>query len=658
MSSVTLFLTVLQNHLPPGATLLGVVLSSDKTNISAMTGGRVAHPLLLSLANLLMDFRMKATNHAFLLLALLPVPKFIHKDRKARGVLENRMVHECLDFILLPLKKAAEIGVMMSDPAGSRRYVFTPLAAYIVDVQEAVALAGVAGKTSHLTMATYKQFGDPLRYEPRTALTTLAKLHAIEDRVDPWDLNAYIKEAKKDRLNGVHRPFWREWVLSEPSIFFTPEPLHHWHKMFWDHDAKWCIHALGGTEIDYCFSILHPHIGFRRFQEGISKLKQVTGREHRDIQRYIVAVIADAVPKDFLIAIRSLMDLRYLAQAPEISEQVCMDIDSALQVFHDHKNSVISAGARTGKGGHVIDNWFIPKLELLQSVSSSIRQNGVAMQWTADITERCHVTEIKVPSRSSNNQEYESQICRYLDREEKCRHFDLATAVREARVDLRSLPDNADRDFLDDGVEDGLSEDPEEPHDGPLRIVNTTRELLTHIQPVAPLSGARRRHGNYFDLARSLRQGLYPRAPLPFRTDVHGNTAVHLSRDPTMKAMSIDDAMTLFNLPDLRGALADYLARRDAGISIQIGGRRVADSNCFLPFHRIQVWTKVQLQRRSYHAPHLVLPPQTINAWPPSDSWPFGRSDVILCNTDSSKIWPYSGLEGTRLTPHAPSHPF
>ena len=61
-----------------------------------MTGGRVAHPLLMSLANLVMDFRAKATNHAFQLLALLPVPKFIHKDRKTRGVLENRLIHECL----------------------------------------------------------------------------------------------------------------------------------------------------------------------------------------------------------------------------------------------------------------------------------------------------------------------------------------------------------------------------------------------------------------------------------------------------------------------------------------------------------------------------------------------------------------------------------
>src|SRR3981081_438600 len=107
-----------------------------------MTGGRVAPLLLLSLTTILMNFRAKASNHAFQLLALLPIPKFIHNNRKMRGVLENRLIHECLDFVLQPLKKAAELGIMMSDPLGSLRYIFTPLATYIVDTQEAVALSG------------------------------------------------------------------------------------------------------------------------------------------------------------------------------------------------------------------------------------------------------------------------------------------------------------------------------------------------------------------------------------------------------------------------------------------------------------------------------------------------------------------------------------
>ena len=100
--------------LPDGATLLGVNLSSDKTNISVMTGDRTAHPVLLSLANIHMDVHMKPCTHAFVLLALLPCPKFLVKNKPTRGVLELRIVHLCLNIITRPLKLAARAGRMMS----------------------------------------------------------------------------------------------------------------------------------------------------------------------------------------------------------------------------------------------------------------------------------------------------------------------------------------------------------------------------------------------------------------------------------------------------------------------------------------------------------------------------------------------------------------
>ena len=590
-----------------------------------MTGGRVAHPLLISLANLFMDFRNKATNHAFHLLGLLPIPKFIHKDRKICGILESRLVHECLDFILRPLKKAAEIGTMMSDPLGSLRYVYTPLAAYIVDTPEAAMLSGVAGKTSHLTMASYKEFGDPFRHHPRTSSTTLTQLHAIEDLVTPWDIKAYAKKAATYRLNGVHRLFWRDWALSDPSKFLTPEPLHHWHKMFWDHDAKWCIRAVGPSEIDFRFSILHPHTSFRHFQEGISKLKQVTGREHRDMQRYMVAVIADAVPKDFLIAIRALADFRYLSQTPEISDQICTMIDDALQEFHNHKDSIISAGVRTGKHGQIINNWHIPKLEFMQSVTASIHDNGAPIQWSADHTERCHITQVKDPSRSGNRQDYESQICRYLDRIEKCRLFNLATAIRDTEVEVPSLW--CDADDSENGDDEGLLKDP---------------QLATRSESSR---GTTDKHANYFEIADSLKRGMFPAALLPYRSIVRGDTALHVSRDPTMK-LSVDEAMKKFNLPDLRCALADFLAHSNYEDPFVIGGRRMAAADAHLPFDELQIWIKFQLQNHSYHAPYNILPPQTVNVSPPSGPWTFGRSDIILFNIDPSKVWPQSGIKG------------
>jgi hypothetical protein len=104
-----------------------------------------------------------------------------------------------------------------------------------------------------------------------------------------------------------------------------------------------------------------------------------------------------------------------------------------------------------------------------------------------------------------------------------------ATAVHEARINLRQHSNNANCDHSDDSGDDGLSKDPEDPGE-PLHIVNTMLELLTCIQPIAPLSGALQRHRNYFELVSSLKLGIHPRAPLPFRTDMHGNmAAVHLS---------------------------------------------------------------------------------------------------------------------------------
>ena len=175
-----------------------------------MTGDRVAHPVLLSLANIRMDVRTKSSNHAFVLITLLPCPKFFAKDQAIHGALENRIIHLCLDVITHPLKLAARMGRMMADPLGYSRFCFTGLASYIVDTPEAAAIACVAGKTSHLTMADYRGFGDSTRHEPQTASTTLAQLDALATEYPPLDLPTYLSAAKGIRLNGVHLPFWRD----------------------------------------------------------------------------------------------------------------------------------------------------------------------------------------------------------------------------------------------------------------------------------------------------------------------------------------------------------------------------------------------------------------------------------------------------------------
>jgi len=279
---VSLRTNVDQSQIPAGATLLGTILSSDKTNISVLTGDCIAHLLLISLANIKMATQLKLSSHAFLLATLLPVPKFIHKNKWMKGVLESHLIHQCLDIILEPLKCTAQLGVMLSDPWGHNRYCFTPIVSYIVDTPEATMLAGVGGKTSPITMAMYKEFGNPFRHESCTSATTLSQLAVAASKANPKDIKAYFCEVQKFHLNGVHLLFWHNIPLTCPSrfLFFSPEVLHHVHKEFWDHDCKWCINALGPAEINFIFSVLQPVTGFHHFKDGISSLKQVTGRTH------------------------------------------------------------------------------------------------------------------------------------------------------------------------------------------------------------------------------------------------------------------------------------------------------------------------------------------------------------------------------------------
>ncbi|KAI6039185.1 hypothetical protein EDC04DRAFT_2517054, partial [Pisolithus marmoratus] len=100
-----------QEALPPSATLLGVVLSSDKTNISVMSGNCMAHPLLISLTNINACLHSKSSAHAYLLLTLLPITKFTHKTTCVHSLLQDQLVHQALNIVLSPLKTATSVGV-------------------------------------------------------------------------------------------------------------------------------------------------------------------------------------------------------------------------------------------------------------------------------------------------------------------------------------------------------------------------------------------------------------------------------------------------------------------------------------------------------------------------------------------------------------------
>ncbi|KAG9311624.1 hypothetical protein JVU11DRAFT_7846 [Chiua virens] len=85
------------------------------------------------------------------------------------------------------------------------------------------------------------------------ARTTLAQLLIIKSKADPLDIKVFFHEVQRFHLNSISEPFWIDYLLVCPSHFLIPELLYHLHKLFWDHDIKWCINVLGVDEIIYTF---------------------------------------------------------------------------------------------------------------------------------------------------------------------------------------------------------------------------------------------------------------------------------------------------------------------------------------------------------------------------------------------------------------------
>ena len=589
-----------------------------------MTGDHVSHPLVITLANLDAEVRMKSSFGSLTLLALLPIPKFIDVKKALRGVLENRVSHACLDLVCEPLKKASREGAWMSDFIGDIRRCYTPLVGYIADTPEATALTSVAGKTSHLTTAFGPQFGDDHRHPSRTSNNILSSLASLASSIDPWDLAAYTKEAKTvHRLNGVHRPFWRDWTLPtgalvDPQHIFPIEILHHFHKRFWDHDMKWSIRAVGEDEINFRFSILQPRCGARHFSAGVVDLKQVTGREHRDLQRYILGVIAGAAPDEFIVCIQALLDLHYLAQMPNIPTDALEEIEATLKIFHNHKNTILNSGYRVGKKKNPIDNFEIPKLELLHSVVTSIKWSGSLPQWSADHTERSHIDLIKKPKSNTNRIGYNSQICRSLDRSEKLRLFDLATAICALE------PDSAFKE------EDWISTLDTVQHSGPPRAVPD----LFHWR--SPPNG--------------------PSTPSPPPTFSTNTTAFHLNSSPNAAKMPLDEVSVLFGIDDLSVAIKDFLAHylREPQTRT-VGSRQGGHDDRRVPFDEVKVWHSIQVQTRTSTGGLRV--PQRLFAVPPSDAWPLGRYDTAIFREDieNGPLTPDRGFNGLSLKLLQPS---
>ena len=577
--------------------MLGVIGTSDKTPLTIGTGNKEMHPLLLSLANIEAGVRMKATSHAFALAAYLPIPKFLNVSAPIHAVLTARVYHICVSTITKNLKLAEAHGVIMSDPRGNLRMCHTPLAAWIADLPEQRTIACVLANQSATSTATSDEFDDSEPHPRRTREVTLNRISQACAVADPAFIPAFISACQPHGLNGVHQPFWKDWGNASPSDFITPDALHMMHKFFFDHPLKWVINIMGGNELDRRMAALQPRVGSRHWTNGISKLKQCTGREHRDLEKILIAVAAGAIPNDVLSALRALVEFIFQAQGLLIYDEHLHALREALREFHALKNSIIIAGGRLGRNGPIL-HFKIPKLEAMGGIAHSVVRMGASYQYTSDITERCHITHVKTPYRMSNHRNFHQQCCRYMDRVEKSHIFAIYTSLKANNISL---------------LNEMFHEASEVSNHYPEAV------WLSHALPHGEgTAGTSKSKSSLFNKSRS------------HLSDNH-SIAFLVNLKPHYPQFGVSDAAKLFNLPDLRPALGDYFTLQLSDLARN--GQRRCKSDCNLPFTRIHVWNNFRMQKYSTQDTRIVLPSRTVQALPPSAAMPLGRGDTVLVNT-------------------------
>lgn len=340
----------------PGATIIPIILSSDKTQIT-LVGGKSAYPVYITIGNLPKEIRRKPSWNAQILLAYLPIANLDHITNIAgrRRMIAN-LFHACMKIILGPLVGAGTDGMLVTSGDGVTRRGHPILAAYACDYMEQILVVGCKSGECPTGDIKKADLGNPHAKCNPQDLDNIKEALATYD-TDP---NHFFAACRDAGVKPIVAPFWDN--LPHCNIFrtITPDILHQLYQGLIKHLVEWLKESYSPAELDAQCRRLPPNHQVRHFLKGITHLSRLTGKEHSDIARVLLGLIIDLPLPDgqssgmLIRAVRAMLDFLYLAQYPVHSSETLKLLDDALKRFHKNKQIFEDLGVR--------DSWEIPKL--------------------------------------------------------------------------------------------------------------------------------------------------------------------------------------------------------------------------------------------------------------------------------------------------------
>ncbi|KAG8940175.1 hypothetical protein FRC04_005600 [Tulasnella sp. 424] len=424
-----------QSKVPAGTTIIPIILASDKTTLTSHTGGRMAHPLYLTLGNIRKDVRASIHRQAYLLLAYIPILSKIKQKLRTKtmkktmpGILSKWLYHQCLTKIFSPLKDQKLYRTVDAD--GFERETWRILMSWIADMEEVWMIVGLGHFVCPFCDARKNDLNSPEDFSMRNSASVkrgIAAVRASMVEVDGVecgsmeDMWAFAQAAKKAGFCGVEVPFWgwMEGNETGPQVdivkVMSYDLLHWCHKPFADYIVPW-------TQ-----NIIDEEDGGDQWTQG----------DTCDLEKEFLGAIANApkATRQLLQATRSFLDYIYLATYPYHTESSLSQLEESAKAFEDTRQVYVSLGGRVSETtGEVIDSFLIPKLHIPRHITSCIRWKGTLDGSSTEGSERLHIDLVKEAWRASNHRDghFLQMIC-WVDLRERIDVLELYLCWRDKK---------------------------------------------------------------------------------------------------------------------------------------------------------------------------------------------------------------------------------
>ncbi|KAI0826680.1 hypothetical protein BC628DRAFT_1419162 [Trametes gibbosa] len=356
----------------PGTTILPVIISSDKTQLTVF-GSKTAYPVYMTLGNLPKDIRRKPSRRGQILLAYLPTSRLEHiKNKAARRRTLANLFHACMAHVLAPLKKAGIDGIEVTSGDGVTRRGHPIFAMYIGDYPKQLLVTCCKNGTCPKCDIPRDDIGATT--DSARPLRNLEKIMNALAKFDSDSPTAFSKACRDAGVKPIVNPFWKDLPYADVYQSITPDILHQLYQGVIKHIVSWLKSAYGPDELDARCRRLPPNHQIRLFFKGITTLQRVTGKEHADMCRFVLALIIGLpLPGEYssvrlVRTVRALLDFLYLAQYPAHTSDTLKLLEDALHRLHTNKDIFVDLGVR--------QHFKLPKLHSLDHYVQSIKLFG------------------------------------------------------------------------------------------------------------------------------------------------------------------------------------------------------------------------------------------------------------------------------------------